>query len=108
MNEAASPPAAPAQSASGSYIAQASGGSTAIVADIVNLFQTAPARSITPAEIAAAQTLLAGLPLDTLPPPSGLPPGSHLPFPRNRAFVGREPDLQDLARQLKQGGTAAV
>jgi hypothetical protein len=31
-----------------------------------------------------------------------------MPWPHNRFFVGRKPDLLMLARQLKEGGTAAV
>jgi hypothetical protein len=65
-------------------------------------------RPVEPAEVAAAKVLLAELPLDRLPEPSGLPPGSVLPWRRNHYFVGREPDLLQLARTLKEGGTAAV
>lgn len=109
MNEAASTPERPAQSADGSDIAQASGkGSTAIVNKTINQFQTAALQPIAPAEIAAAEALLAELPLDSLPEPSGLPPGSVMPWRRNRFFVGRGPDLCQIARTIKHGGTAAV
>ena len=105
MSEAASPSQGPGGlSATGSYIAQAAGGSTAIVA----VFQAAAPRAVEPAEVAAAEALLAALPLDPLPEPGGLPPGSVMPWPRNRFFVGREPELRTLARQLKEGGTAAI
>ena len=39
-------------------------------------------------------------PLDTLPEPGPLPPGSRLPFPRNAVFTGREDDLKSLAKSL--------
>jgi hypothetical protein len=96
--------ALPIQSASGSYNAQAAGGSTAIV----TVFQAAPPRPADPAEVAAAEALLAELPLDSLPEPSGLPAGSFMPWPRNRFFIGRKPVLRELAREIKQGGTTAV
>jgi Tfp pilus assembly protein PilF len=92
------------QSAIGSYIAQAAAGGTAIVA----VYQAAAPRPVDAAEAVAAETLLAGMPHDELPEVGGLPPGSVLPWPRNRFFVGREGDLRTLARQLKEGGTAAV
>src|SRR3954452_9497120 len=105
MNEAASAPERSAQWAAGSGIAQALGkGSTAIVYQ----FQTAPTQIIDHAEITAAEALLAELPLDHLPEPRGLPPGSVMPWTRNRFFVGREPDLCQIARTIKEGGTAAV
>ena len=104
MTEADSHPSKSAQLAVGSHIAQALDGSTAIVA----VFQAAPPRSIDPAEITAAEDLLTELPVDSLPDPSGLPPGSVLPWQRNRFFIGRHPVMLELARQIKQGGTAAV
>ena len=57
---------------------------------------------------AAAQELLAALPLDALPPPAPLPPGSRMPFARNALFVGRHADLHWLAATLKGGATAAI
>jgi hypothetical protein len=48
------------------------------------------------------------LPLDTLPAPAALPPGSLMPLGRNPLFVGRERDLKTLARVLKGGETAAI
>ena len=92
------------QSAVGSHIAQASGGSTAIV----SVYQNVPPRPVEPDEIAAAEALLATLPLDQLPAPQGLPSPHVIPWPSNRFFVGREPELRMLARRLKQGGSAAV
>src|ERR1700761_2800080 len=72
------------QSAVGSYIAQADRGSTAIV----SVYQNAPPRPVEPAEIAAAEALLATLPLGELPAPQGLPSPHVIPWPRNRFFVG--------------------
>jgi tetratricopeptide (TPR) repeat protein len=47
-------------------------------------------------------------PLDALPTPAPLPPGSRMPLARNPLFVGREVDLLRLARALRSGGTAAI
>jgi len=47
-------------------------------------------------------------PLDTLPTPAPLPPGSRMPLRRNPLFVGREADLLRLARALHGDGTAAI
>ncbi len=99
-----SEPAANAQSAHGSYIAQASQGSTAIVV----VYQTAPPAAVNPSELAAAAKRLQEMPLDVVPTPAGLPPGSWMPLRRNALFVGREADLGTLALALKEGGTAAV
>jgi hypothetical protein len=60
-----------------------------------------------PSEAETAATL-AALPLDAVPEPGALPPGSHMPLSRNPLFVGREDDLRALARHLKAGETAAV
>jgi tetratricopeptide (TPR) repeat protein len=92
------------QRAKGSYIAQAEGGSTATV----NVFQMAPPASVDADDLAEAEALLAGMPLDAVPEPSGLPAGSRMPWRRNALFVGREADLATLAAALKAGGTAAV
>ncbi len=51
---------------------------------------------------------LAQLPLDHIPHPAPLPPGSRMPFSQNPLFVGREDDLKALAKTLKGGGTAAI
>ena len=51
---------------------------------------------------------LDALPLDEIPDPSPLPPGSRMPFAINPLFVGRQDDLRTLARQLKAGETSAV
>ena len=55
-----------------------------------------------------AQELLAALPLDTIPNPAPLAPGSRMPFSRNVRFVGRADDLRWLAQTLKAGATAAI
>lgn len=47
-------------------------------------------------------------PLDTLPEPGPLPPGSRLPFARNAIFTGREEALKVLARGLLGEGRAAL
>ncbi len=92
------------QSASGSYIAQADRTSTAIIA----VFHAALPPTVDSAEIAAAEALLATLPLDGLPERRGLPSPHVMPWPPNRFFVGREADLRTLARWLKEGSTAAI
>lgn len=91
------------QSGQGTF-AQASGGGTAIL----TVYQAAKPEPADPAAIAAAEARFAELPLDDLPEPGGLPPLHTMPYGRNRTFTGRAPDLQALARHLKQGGTAAV
>jgi tetratricopeptide (TPR) repeat protein len=48
------------------------------------------------------------LPLEDIPEPGPLPPGSRMPFAINPLFVGRENDLRALARQLKAGETSAI
>lgn len=61
-----------------------------------------------PAELATAQNLLSGLPLDAIPAVAPLPPGSRMPFSPNPLFVGRQNDLLTLAQTLKGGGTTAI
>ena len=97
-------PGLSAQSAHGSYIAQADRGGTAIV----TVYQTAAPAAITPEQLAAATRRLQELPLDVIPAPAALPAGSHMPLARNALFVGREADLKALALALKAGETAAV
>ncbi len=67
-----------------------------------------PPVGLDPATLADARHRLAALPLDTLPDPAPLPPGSHMPLRRNPFFVGREADLRALARLLVGGATAAI
>jgi tetratricopeptide (TPR) repeat protein len=52
--------------------------------------------------------ILNALPLDNIPDPAPLPPGSRMPFSRNPLFVGRADDLRWLAATLKGGATAAI
>jgi tetratricopeptide (TPR) repeat protein len=92
------------QRAEGSFIAQAEGGSTAIV----QVFQSARPVEVESGELAEAERRLEELPVDDILEPSGLPAGSHMPWRRNPVFVGREADLKALASTLKAGGTAAV
>jgi tetratricopeptide (TPR) repeat protein len=72
------------------------------------VYQLSPPRPVDPADLAAAQALLATLPLDSLPDPAPLPMGSRMLFRRNPLFVGREQDLEALAATLKGGGIAAA
>jgi hypothetical protein len=55
-----------------------------------------------------AQQLLDRLPLDAIPDPAPLPPGSRMPLSRNPFFVGRAEELSTLAATLKGGMTAAI
>jgi len=64
--------------------------------------------AVAPPSEPEAAARLADLPLDTVPEPGPLPPGSRMPLARNKLFVGREDDLRALARHLKAGETAAV
>ena len=43
---------------------------------------------------------VAALPLETIPDPAPLPPGSRMPLPLNPLFVGREADFRALAAAL--------
>jgi hypothetical protein len=95
------------QLAQGSGIAQADRGGVATV-NITQVYQAATPAPIAPAELAAAEQRLQAMPLDKVPVPAGVPPGSWMPLRRNALFVGRDKDLQVLASALKAGGTAAV
>lgn len=64
-----------------------------------------PQPTIDPAE---AARLLAELPLDRIPDPAPLPPGSRMPLSPNPLFVGREQDLKDIAAALKAGTTSVI
>lgn len=48
------------------------------------------------------------LPLDVVPTPAPLPPGSLMPLSSNPLFVGRQQDLRALASVLNRKGIAAV
>jgi hypothetical protein len=75
-----------------------------------NLYTYAQAmpRPVDPETLAAAEQQLAALPLEMIPDPAPLPPGSRMPLRRNPLFVGREVDLRALATALKGGDTAAI
>lgn len=55
-----------------------------------------------------AQALLATLPLDHVPEPATLPPGSRMTLRSNPFFTGRADDLRALAADLKAGRAAAI
>ncbi len=93
------------QIARGSGIAQASGGSTAIVAN----YEYAPPSPVDADTLAAARQQLATLPLEEVPEPAPLPHGSSTMLPQqNPSFVGREEELKALAASLKAGDTTAI
>ena|ERR1700752_4989274 len=75
--------------------------------DIYISVQAMP-RPVDPETLAAAEWQLAALPLEIIPDPAPLPPGSRMPLRRNPLFVGREVDLRTLATALKGGETAAI
>src|SRR5712692_3174995 len=59
-------------------------------------------------ELAQGRQRLAELPLQEIPEPALLPPGSRIVLSGNPAFVGRVADLRELAPVLKSGETAAI
>ena len=67
-----------------------------------------PGEPIAPPDPAEAAARLAELPLDVVPEPALLPPGSRMPLSANPLFVGRQDDLRALALSLKVGETAAI
>ena len=77
-------------------------------ADHITIYAQATPRPVDPETLAAAERQLAALPLETIPDPAPLPPGSRMPLRRNPLFVGREADLRALATALKGGETAAI
>ena len=77
-------------------------------APIAETFQQAPPAPVADDRLARAEARLAAMPLDMVPAPAPLPPGSRMPLARNALFVGREADLKALAGALKAGETAAV
>jgi tetratricopeptide (TPR) repeat protein len=95
------------QSAQGIGIAQADRGGVATV-NITQVYQAALPAPIPPEEVETAEQRLQAMPLDNVPAPAGLPPGSWMPLRRNALFVGREGNLRALASALRAGGTAAV
>ncbi|HEY0735251.1 MAG TPA: FxSxx-COOH system tetratricopeptide repeat protein [Herpetosiphonaceae bacterium] len=65
-------------------------------------------RDLPPPDSVSRPPHVVALPLDTLPNPALLPPGSRMPLSRNPLFVGRERDLRQLAHALSLHGTAAI
>ena len=82
-------------------------GATVNIKSDISYGQATPAQ-VAPATLAAAQEQLAALPLDHIPPPTSLPPGSRMPHSPNPLFVGRQTNLRALAAALKGGQTAAI
>jgi hypothetical protein len=72
------------------------------------------ARSLDPETLDRALQQLETLPLDEVPAPASLPPGSIMPMSHNPLFIGRENELKTLAKSLKAkqdetpGATVAV
>lgn len=63
----------------------------------------APAEQVAPKILAAAEALLATLPVDTVPQDTADSPGGlHGLAPRDNEFVGREADLRVLAAAIKE------
>ena len=58
--------------------------------------------------IASAQQRLQVMPIDQIPEPAPLPPGSLMPLSRNDLFVGRTDELKRLAISLKEGTVVQV
>jgi tetratricopeptide (TPR) repeat protein len=77
-------------------------------AEHITVYPQATLRLVDPQVLAAAERQLAALPLETIPDPAPLLPGSRMLLRRNPLFVGREVDLRALAAALKGGETAAI
>ncbi|HEX7182951.1 MAG TPA: tetratricopeptide repeat protein [Thermoanaerobaculia bacterium] len=67
-----------------------------------------PGEPTAPPDPDEAWARLKELPLDEIPEPSPLPPGSRMPHSVNPLFVGRDEDLRKLARFLRSKRTAAI
>jgi hypothetical protein len=65
------------------------------------IYAQATPRPVDPEILAAAERQLAALPLEMIPDPAPLLPGSRMPLRRNPLFVGRKADLRTLAAALK-------
>jgi tetratricopeptide (TPR) repeat protein len=74
----------------------------------VSVYQYVGARAVDATELAAAWQRLSGLPLDIVPKPQALPLGSRMRISPNPLFVGREGDLQALARIVKDGESSTA
>ncbi len=76
--------------------------------NIQQIYRMSPPQPVDKVLLAEARQRLEEMPVDDIPEPSSLPPGSRIPFGLNPLFVGRGDDLQWLAKVLKEGKTAAV
>jgi tetratricopeptide (TPR) repeat protein len=76
-------------------------------APVTNVRNT-PLSTTDPEQIAAAEALLASIPIDVLPQRDALPAGSRMPLAPNPLFVGRGGELLQVAAALKGGGTVAL
>ncbi len=76
--------------------------------NIQQVYQISPPPPVDKNVLSEARQRLEEIPVDDIPEPSSLPPGSRIPFGLNPLFVGRREDLLWLARNLKEGQTAAI
>ena len=67
-----------------------------------------PPQVVDEGRLRARMALLAALPVDVVPVVAPLPLGSRMPLSPNPLFVGRDQDLQQLARTIGAGRMAAV
>jgi hypothetical protein len=81
---------------------------TQYIADRIAIDAQATSRPVDTETLAAAERQFAALPLETIPDPVPLPPGSRMALCRNLLFVGRAADLRALATALRGGETAAI
>lgn len=97
------------QKSVGSYNAQATGQGRAEVHHHQHFASAAPFE-VEAETLKAARTALATMPTEE--PPSGeeqsLPPTSRMPWDRNPTVVGRERQLLDLAKAIKEQGQAGL
>jgi len=75
--------------------------------DLVRRLQTGQRVSDEEA-LAAARQLLTKMPLDAVPDPAPLPPGSWVDLRPNRLFLGRDTELRAMARTFQGGGAVAA
>ena len=64
--------------------------------------------AISNSDIEQARERLKQMPLDEVPEPQDLPIVSKMPHPVNPNFVGREDELKELAKNLKEGTSTAI
>jgi tetratricopeptide (TPR) repeat protein len=75
---------------------------------IVNVYEQVAPRPVEQAVVAAAQKNLLSLPLDGLPGMGTFPSASRLVFSHNLFFVGRERELVQIAKTLKERDRATI